>query len=109
MRNFLNILNGMYVSRTADGQPPVTFAIAAQEKEHIHISECPYFVISGSSDEFTAKDMWNSVKEVGQAGSNLYIFCCQEVIDKSVVAFCMTNFTFLEHYATYCVELICKL
>ncbi|KAF8730745.1 hypothetical protein HU200_016607 [Digitaria exilis] len=51
--------------RTAEGQPPVTFAIAAQEKEHIHISECPYFVISGSSDEFTAKDMWNSVKEHG--------------------------------------------
>ncbi|KAL6660780.1 hypothetical protein ACP70R_001815 [Stipagrostis hirtigluma subsp. patula] len=51
--------------RTADGQPPVTFAIAAQEKEDIHISECPYFVISGSSDEFTAKDMWNSVKEHG--------------------------------------------
>nr|CAB3489561.1 unnamed protein product [Digitaria exilis] len=48
---------------TAEGQPPVTFAIAAQEKEHIHISECPYFVISGSSDEFTAKDMWSSVKE----------------------------------------------
>ncbi|XP_062198133.1 uncharacterized protein LOC133900879 isoform X7 [Phragmites australis] len=51
--------------RTADGQPPVTFSIAAQEKEDIHISECPYFVISGSSDEFTAKDMWNSVKEHG--------------------------------------------
>ncbi|KAG2556731.1 hypothetical protein PVAP13_8NG192000 [Panicum virgatum] len=51
--------------RTADGQPPITFAIAAQEKEDIHISECPYFVISGSSDGFTAKDMWNSVKEHG--------------------------------------------
>ncbi|KAJ1275211.1 hypothetical protein BS78_05G119200 [Paspalum vaginatum] len=51
--------------RTADGQPPVTFAIAAQEKEDIHISVCPYFAISGSSDKFTAKDMWNSVKEHG--------------------------------------------
>ncbi|KAG8089411.1 hypothetical protein GUJ93_ZPchr0011g27524 [Zizania palustris] len=51
--------------RTANGQPPVTFAIAAQEKEDVHISECPYFVISGSSDEFTAKDMWNYVKEHG--------------------------------------------
>ncbi|TVU25976.1 hypothetical protein EJB05_28500 [Eragrostis curvula] len=51
--------------RIANGQPPVTFAIAAQEKENIHISECPYFVISGSSDGFTAKDMWNSVKEHG--------------------------------------------
>ncbi|KAL6868128.1 hypothetical protein ACP4OV_014973 [Aristida adscensionis] len=51
--------------RTADGQPPVTFAIAAQEKDGIHISECPYFVISGSSDDLTAKDMWNSVKEHG--------------------------------------------
>ncbi|KAM0901695.1 hypothetical protein ACQ4PT_019812 [Festuca glaucescens] len=51
--------------RTADGQPPVTFAIVAQEKEDVHISECPYFVMSGSSDEFTAKDMWTSVKEHG--------------------------------------------
>ncbi|RCV37672.1 hypothetical protein SEVIR_8G083300v4 [Setaria viridis] len=51
--------------RTADGQPPVTFAIAAQEKEDIHISECPCFLISGNSDGFTAKDMWNSVKEHG--------------------------------------------
>ncbi|KAF7043736.1 hypothetical protein CFC21_053054 [Triticum aestivum] len=51
--------------RTADGLPPVTFAIAAQEKEGVHISECPYFMMSGSSDEFTAKDMWNSVKEHG--------------------------------------------
>uniref|UniRef100_A0A0E0ME73 Non-lysosomal glucosylceramidase n=1 Tax=Oryza punctata TaxID=4537 RepID=A0A0E0ME73_ORYPU len=50
---------------TANGQPPVTFAIAAQEKEAVHISECPYFVISGSSDEFSAKDMWNYVKENG--------------------------------------------
>jgi non-lysosomal glucosylceramidase len=38
--------------------------MAAQEKEDVHISECPYFVMSGSSDEFTAKDMWTSVKEV---------------------------------------------
>ncbi|XP_015617336.1 uncharacterized protein [Oryza sativa Japonica Group] len=51
--------------RTANGQPPVTFAIAAQEKEDIHISECPYFIISGSSDAFSAKDMWNYVKENG--------------------------------------------
>uniref|UniRef100_A0A0D9XQQ1 Non-lysosomal glucosylceramidase n=1 Tax=Leersia perrieri TaxID=77586 RepID=A0A0D9XQQ1_9ORYZ len=50
---------------TANGQPPVTFAIAAEEKEYVHISECPYFVISGSSNEFTAKDMWNYVKENG--------------------------------------------
>lgn len=57
-------LNDMYESRTANGQPPVTFAIAAQEKEDIHISECPYFIISGSSDAFSAKDMWNYVKEV---------------------------------------------
>uniref|UniRef100_A0A0E0BH68 Non-lysosomal glucosylceramidase n=3 Tax=Oryza TaxID=4527 RepID=A0A0E0BH68_9ORYZ len=50
---------------TANGQPPVTFAIAAQEKEDVHISECPYFIISGSSDAFSAKDMWNYVKENG--------------------------------------------
>ncbi|XP_038989507.1 non-lysosomal glucosylceramidase-like isoform X2 [Phoenix dactylifera] len=51
--------------RTADGKPPVTFAIAAQQTADVHVSECPYFLISGSSDAFTARDMWHAIKEHG--------------------------------------------
>lgn len=51
--------------RTANGQPPVTFAIAAQETADVHVSECPYFMISGNSEEFTARDMWHTVKMDG--------------------------------------------
>ncbi|CAI9260116.1 unnamed protein product [Lactuca saligna] len=50
---------------TADGQPPVTFAIAAQETNHVHVSECPSFITSGKSKGFTAKDMWNEIKKNG--------------------------------------------
>ncbi|XP_020106842.1 non-lysosomal glucosylceramidase-like [Ananas comosus] len=51
--------------RTADGRPPVTFAIAAQETTDVHVSECPYFVVSGKSEGFTARDMWHTIKEHG--------------------------------------------
>ncbi|XP_023730673.1 uncharacterized protein LOC111878398 [Lactuca sativa] len=51
--------------RTADGQSPLTFAIAAQETNHVHISECPSFITSGKSKGFTAKDMWNEIKKNG--------------------------------------------
>ncbi|KAK3037731.1 hypothetical protein RJ639_031102 [Escallonia herrerae] len=50
---------------TANGLPPVTFAIAAEETSDVHVSECPCFVISGSSQGITAKDMWNELKEHG--------------------------------------------
>ncbi|CAI9294214.1 unnamed protein product [Lactuca saligna] len=50
---------------SADGQPPVTFAIAAQETNHVRVSECPSFVISGNSKGLTAKDMWNEIKKNG--------------------------------------------
>lgn len=50
---------------SADRQPPVTFAIAAQETNHVRISECPSFVISGKAQGFTAKDMWHEIKENG--------------------------------------------
>lgn len=52
------------INRTAKRLPPVTFAIAAQETEGVHVSECPFFVISGNSDGITAKDMWHEIKEV---------------------------------------------
>uniref|UniRef100_A0A1D1Y1Y8 Non-lysosomal glucosylceramidase n=1 Tax=Anthurium amnicola TaxID=1678845 RepID=A0A1D1Y1Y8_9ARAE len=51
--------------RTANAKSPVTFAIAAQETGDVHVSECPYFLISGSCDGFTAADMWREIKENG--------------------------------------------
>nr|XP_043621012.1 non-lysosomal glucosylceramidase-like [Erigeron canadensis] len=51
--------------KTADGQPSLTFAVAAQETDDVHISVCPSFVISGDFQGFTAADMWHEVKENG--------------------------------------------
>ncbi|KAG5229360.1 non-lysosomal glucosylceramidase [Salix suchowensis] len=51
--------------KTANGLPPVTFAIAAQETAGVRVSKCPSFVISGNSQGVTAKEMWNEVKEHG--------------------------------------------
>ncbi|KAJ7967972.1 Non-lysosomal glucosylceramidase [Quillaja saponaria] len=51
--------------KNANGRPPVTFAIAAEETDDVHISECPFFAISGDSQGFTAKDMWREIKEHG--------------------------------------------
>ncbi|KAF5177277.1 Non-lysosomal glucosylceramidase [Thalictrum thalictroides] len=51
--------------KTADGQPPVTFAIAAEETTDVKISICPHFLISGNSHGITAKDMWREIKERG--------------------------------------------
>lgn len=51
--------------RTAKEELPVTFAIAAQETDNVHVSECPYFVISGNSKQFSARDMWDEIKKNG--------------------------------------------
>ncbi|XP_059447345.1 uncharacterized protein LOC132178805 isoform X2 [Corylus avellana] len=51
--------------KTANGQPPVTFAIAAEETDGIHVSECPCFLISGNSQGISAKEMWQEIKEYG--------------------------------------------
>lgn len=51
--------------KTANGLPPVTFAVAAEETDGVHVSECPCFVISGNSQGITAKDMWHEIKEHG--------------------------------------------
>ncbi|KAL8114790.1 hypothetical protein AgCh_021594 [Apium graveolens] len=48
---------------SADGLPPVTFAIAAEKTTEVLVSECPCFVTSGNSPGITAKDMWNEIKE----------------------------------------------
>lgn len=52
--------------RTANDRPPVSFAILAENKDWVHISECPCFVISGDQEGITAKDMWQEMKEVGE-------------------------------------------
>ncbi|KAL9659060.1 hypothetical protein QQ045_018626 [Rhodiola kirilowii] len=51
--------------KTANGLPPVTFAIAAEEANGVHVSQCPNFVISGTYSDFTARDMWEEIKEHG--------------------------------------------
>ncbi|KMZ76241.1 hypothetical protein ZOSMA_105G00720 [Zostera marina] len=55
--------------RTASGEPPVTFAVAAQETADVHISECPLFSISGDTEGFTASDMWDEIKKHGSFDS----------------------------------------
>ncbi|KAH7663808.1 Glucosylceramidase protein [Dioscorea alata] len=65
----MNVNNGVHGvllhHRTANEQSPVTFAIAAQETTDVHVSECPYFSISGKSKGFTASDMWDEIKKHG--------------------------------------------
>ncbi|KAA8546212.1 hypothetical protein F0562_003049 [Nyssa sinensis] len=51
--------------KTANGHPPVTFAIAAEETPGVHVSECPRFLVSGNSHGITAKDIWHEIKENG--------------------------------------------
>ncbi|XP_010437602.1 PREDICTED: non-lysosomal glucosylceramidase-like isoform X1 [Camelina sativa] len=50
--------------KTANEHPPVTYAIAAQETEDVHVSECPCFLVSGHSPKgITAKEMWDEIKK----------------------------------------------
>ncbi|XP_008806978.1 non-lysosomal glucosylceramidase isoform X1 [Phoenix dactylifera] len=65
--------------RTANGQSPVTFAIAAQETTDVHVSECPYFLISGNSKGFTARDMWDEIKKHGS-------FCHLDYMDTPMLS-----------------------
>ncbi|KAJ0025811.1 hypothetical protein Pint_07568 [Pistacia integerrima] len=51
--------------KTANGCPPLSFAIAAKETADVFVTECPCFVISGDSRGITAKDMWNEIKKNG--------------------------------------------
>ncbi|KAG2312367.1 hypothetical protein Bca52824_023924 [Brassica carinata] len=50
--------------KTANGHPPVTYAIAAQETDDVSVSECPCFLVSGySPNEITARAMWDEIKK----------------------------------------------
>ncbi|XP_011087643.1 non-lysosomal glucosylceramidase isoform X2 [Sesamum indicum] len=60
-----NISGVLLHHMTAKGLPSVTFAIAAEGTDTIHVSECPSFVISGNSNGISARDMWNEIKERG--------------------------------------------
>ncbi|CAM8982136.1 unnamed protein product [Rhodiola kirilowii] len=60
-----NIKGVLLHHKTANGLPPVTFAIAAEEANGVHVSQCPNFVISGTYSDFTARDMWEEIKEHG--------------------------------------------
>lgn len=51
--------------KTANDQSPITYAIAAEETNDVHVSEIPCFVIGGNSKGITAKDIWQEVKQNG--------------------------------------------
>ncbi|XP_031502090.1 uncharacterized protein LOC116265547 [Nymphaea colorata] len=51
--------------KTANGQSPITFAIASQETEDVHVSECPCFIVSGNGRGLSAEKMWCHIKEHG--------------------------------------------
>lgn len=53
-----------HLCRTANGLSPVTFAIAAEEANGVNVSQCSKFVITGTCDDFTAKDLWEEMKQV---------------------------------------------
>ncbi|KAI5003148.1 hypothetical protein ZWY2020_030308 [Hordeum vulgare] len=57
--------------RTADGHPPVTFAIASQETDDVRVTCCPSFAMGPSApggEQFMAKDMWEEAKNRGSVG-----------------------------------------
>ncbi|XP_040382710.1 non-lysosomal glucosylceramidase-like [Oryza brachyantha] len=59
--------------RTADGHPPVTFAIASQETDGVRVTGCPRFTMGPSkpnSGDVTAKDMWDEIKKNGFFGAS---------------------------------------
>ncbi|PIN09574.1 putative bile acid beta-glucosidase [Handroanthus impetiginosus] len=60
-----NISGVLLHHMTAKGRPSVTFAIAADETDGVHVSECLCFVISGNSQGITAREMWDEIKERG--------------------------------------------
>ncbi|CAA0264644.1 unnamed protein product [Arabidopsis thaliana] len=50
--------------KTANGHPPVSYAIAAKETEDVRVSSCPCFIVSGTTpNQITAGDMWDEIKK----------------------------------------------
>ena len=67
------------IYRIANEQSLLTFAIAAEETEYVHILECSVFVISGSHKGISAKDMWHEVKQVMNLLSDFIDLCFFEM------------------------------
>ncbi|CAI8586429.1 unnamed protein product [Vicia faba] len=65
--------------KTASEQSLLTFAIAAEETEYVHISKCPVFVIFDSHKGISAKDMWHEVKQVMDLLSDFIDLCFFEM------------------------------
>lgn len=57
------ILRSFQYCRTAKGNPPVTFAIAACETQNVNVSVLPSFGLSEGSST-TAKGMWSKMVKV---------------------------------------------
>lgn len=57
------ILRSFQYCRTAKGNPPVTFAIAACETQNVNVSVLPSFGLSEESS-MTAKHMWSKMVKV---------------------------------------------
>lgn len=50
--------------KTAKGNPPVTFAIAACETQNVDVTVLPYFGLTEQT-QYTAKDMWGAMAQDG--------------------------------------------
>lgn len=57
------LLINLFFCRTAKGQPPVTFAVAACETQNVNVTVLPCFGLSQESN-VTAKDMWGLMSQV---------------------------------------------
>uniref|UniRef100_A0A0D9WYB6 Non-lysosomal glucosylceramidase n=1 Tax=Leersia perrieri TaxID=77586 RepID=A0A0D9WYB6_9ORYZ len=51
-------------SKTANGNPPVTFAVAACENQNVNVTVLPAFGLSGESS-ITAREMWGTLLQDG--------------------------------------------
>ena len=49
--------------RTANNNPPVTFAVAACENQNVDVTVLPVFGLSGESS-ITAREMWGTMVQV---------------------------------------------
>uniref|UniRef100_A0A0D6QZ21 NLGase n=2 Tax=Araucaria cunninghamii TaxID=56994 RepID=A0A0D6QZ21_ARACU len=57
--------------KTAKDLPPITFAIAAQQTSDVNVSLCPCFSMTGNDVNFSARDMWLQMKELGTFDQNI--------------------------------------
>ncbi|GBG64962.1 hypothetical protein CBR_g48711 [Chara braunii] len=58
-------VRGVLLHHKPKGVPPISLAIASQHTEHVDVSICPRFTITGHDGQRTAKDMWEEVRQNG--------------------------------------------